>query len=335
MKTAQVSDAASDLGQVERGWRAKRNRGEALMVPSAQFRSYYDQPIIKKPVWRWFIPSYFFTGGLAGASGFMALVARLSGDRRLARHGRLTALVATLVSGGLLISDLGRPGRFFNMLRVVRPTSPMSMGTWILSVFGPAMGVAAASDLTGFMPSIGACADVVGGVAGVAVATYTAVLIADTAVPVWRESGTELPFVFGAGATASAGGLALALSSGSTMGPARRVAMSGAVAELVATQVMEKRLGPLLAEPYKQGPASGLARAARWATASGLVAVGLGRRRDWLVRLGGALIVAGAATERFSIFHAGVESARDPKYTVIPQRRRLDQELSNSGNRNP
>ena len=318
-----MRNTSLDLGEVERGWRRRKGRAERLMVPRAQFRSYYDQPIIKRPVWRWFIPTYFFTGGLAGASGVMALVARVSNDRRLARHGRLAALGATLVSAGLLVADLGRPDRFFNMLRVVRPTSPMSMGTWILAVFGPAMGVAAVCDIGGIMPKVGAGADVIGGLAGAAVSTYTAVLIADTAVPVWHEAGRELPFVFASGAVASAGGLALATHGLS--GSARRMALGGALAELVTTTVMEKRLGPLLAEPYRQAKASRLAKLAKAATGTGLLAGLLGHRSGLVVRLGGALILGGAAAERFAIFHAGIQSADDPKYTVVPQRQRLSQ----------
>ena len=55
------------------------------MVPEAEIRTYYDKPILKQPVWKWFIPAYFFTGGLAAGSAMLAAGARLGGDRRLDR----------------------------------------------------------------------------------------------------------------------------------------------------------------------------------------------------------------------------------------------------------
>src|SRR5919199_1448328 len=113
-------------------------RGEARMVPEEEARSYYGRPVLKEPVWEWEIPWYFFAGGLAGASSGLSLVARLAGNERLARRALLAALGGATVSPVLLISDLGKPERFYNMLRVVKPTSPMSVGTWVLFASGTA-----------------------------------------------------------------------------------------------------------------------------------------------------------------------------------------------------
>src|SRR5438552_5309424 len=112
-------------------------RGEAAMVPKAEVRTYYDRPVLKKPVWKWYIPAYYFAGGLGGASSTLAWAARLGGNDALARRARLISLAGIAVSPVLLIADLGRPARFYNMLRVAKPTSPMSVGTWLISVFGP------------------------------------------------------------------------------------------------------------------------------------------------------------------------------------------------------
>ena len=119
------------------------------MVPKAEIRTYYDRPVLKKPVWKWYIPAYFFTGGMAGASSTLAWAARLRGNHVLARRAGLVSLAGIAVSPVLLIVDLGRPSRFYNMLRVARPTSPMSMGTWLISLFGPLSGASAVSDVTG------------------------------------------------------------------------------------------------------------------------------------------------------------------------------------------
>src|SRR5436309_802291 len=94
---------------------------ERMMVPRAEPRTYYDRPVLKKPVWKWYVPAYFFTGGLAGASSTLAWAARLRGNDRLARRAALVSLANVAVSPALLIADLGRPGRFANMLRVAKP----------------------------------------------------------------------------------------------------------------------------------------------------------------------------------------------------------------------
>ncbi|MDQ4089128.1 MAG: polysulfide reductase NrfD, partial [Actinomycetota bacterium] len=111
--------------------------------------SYYGRPVLKAPVWKPIIAWYFFTGGLAGASSALALAAQLAGNRRLRRSALLASAAGIAVSGPLLVVDLGRPARFLNMLRVAKPTSPMSVGSWILAAFGPLSVAAAASELTG------------------------------------------------------------------------------------------------------------------------------------------------------------------------------------------
>src|SRR4029079_19176487 len=104
-------------------------------------QSYYGRPIVKEPVWKGEIPTYFFTGGIAGGSAVLHGLARVTGNDRLARTTLVLCAAAESVSPRLLISDLGRPERFLNMLRVFRVTSPMSVGTWIL--------VASSSSATG------------------------------------------------------------------------------------------------------------------------------------------------------------------------------------------
>ena len=293
-------------------------------VPEEEARNYYGRAVLKEPVWTWEIPWYFFAGGLAGASSDLSLVARLTGNHKLARRALLVALGGTAVSPVLLIADLGRPDRFYNMLRVVKPTSPMSAGTWVLSAFGTATGVSAASDALGVFPRLGPLAQTVSALLGPALATYTAVLVADTSVPVWHEARRELPLLFAASSAASAGAAAAILTPVNEAGPARRLAVGGALAEIGAAEFMKRRLGEFLAKPYEEAEAGRFDKLSKVFTGAGAAIMTLaGRGRRSAAVVGGAMILAGAALERWSVFRAGFQSARDPKYTVISQRERL------------
>ncbi|MFG1701187.1 NrfD/PsrC family molybdoenzyme membrane anchor subunit [Nonomuraea sp. NPDC049309] len=300
---------------------AGRRRERLAPAPKAEPGSYYGRPVLKEPTWQApDIAGYLFLGGLAGASSTLAAAAELTGRPRLARAGKVGALCALGGSLYALIHDLGRPERFVNMLRVFKVTSPMSVGTWILTAYGPQAGLAAACDLTGVAPGAGRAATVGAGLVGPAVATYTAALICDTAVPAWHEGHREMPFLFAGSATAAAGGLGLLAAPLAEAAPARRVALLGAAVECVAALRMERRLGPL-GEPLRR---SRLLRLGEALSLAGAVAgATMGRRSRLAAVAAGAALLAGSACTRFGIFQAGMESARDPRYTVQPQRRRL------------
>ncbi|GLY75069.1 NrfD/PsrC family molybdoenzyme membrane anchor subunit [Actinoallomurus iriomotensis] len=300
-------------------------RGERAMVPDATFTSYYGKPIINAPVWEPLdIAGYFFLGGLAGAGSVFAAGAQLTGRPRTARALKISSLVA--ISGSLvaLVHDLGRPARFANMLRVIKPTSPMSLGTWLLTAYGPAAGAAAVLDVTGLFPRLGRVATAGAATLGPAVAAYTAVLAADTAVPAWHEGYRELPFVFVGSAAAAASGMALIAAPAEENAPARSTAVFGAALEVTAAKLMEHRLG-MIGETYRTGRAGRLMRAATALSAAGAAGAALlgGRSRTAAV-LGGAALLTASACTRFGVFAAGMRSAEDPKYTVVPQRRRLE-----------
>jgi hypothetical protein len=122
------------------------------MVPPAEFTSYYGRPIVKASPWEHDIPAYLFLGGVAAGSSLLSAGADLTDRPALRRTGRLAALVGLTLSMLALVKDLGRPERFLNMLRVVKVTSPMSVGTWILTAYGPFAGLAAVSELRGLLP---------------------------------------------------------------------------------------------------------------------------------------------------------------------------------------
>ena len=273
---------------------------------------YYGRPVLKEPVWTWEVPCYFFAGGMAGAAAPLALAAEMRGERGLARRAWLVALAGVGASPMLLISDLGRPERFHHMLRVFKPTSPMNMGSWILSATGTAIALGAARSVLGWFPRAGRLAGATA-VLGPALSTYTGVLVADTAIPAWHEARRELPWVFAAGSAMSAGA-AVTLAGGGA--PAQRLALAGAAGELASTTLMEGRLGEL-GEPYREGEAGRFERAAKALTAAGGLLMATRRRRS-----GAGMMLAGAFATRWSIYKAGFQSAADPRYVVEPQRAR-------------
>jgi formate-dependent nitrite reductase membrane component NrfD len=294
------------------------------MVPSERPRSYYGRPVVKRPVWTWEIPTYFFVGGTGGASSALAFAAERAGNRALARHSWSVALVAIAASPALLVADLGKPTRFFNMLRVFKVTSPMNVGSWVLAANGAAVAPAAAYGLVRWPRSVGPTAQVAAAALGLPLATYTATLLANTAIPAWREARWELAFGFGGSAAASAGAAATILTPPRHAGPARRLAIGGAVIESVATELMERRLGEV-GRPYGEGTAGRLLQAAKGLTVAGALTLGIARGRSRSRVLAGAsMLVVGSALERWGIFRAGFQSAEDPAYTVGPQRERVE-----------
>jgi Polysulphide reductase, NrfD len=319
--------AESRVGTPNGRRRRKRGRrggsGELSMVEDVEFTSYYGRPIIKPPVWKTpDVPLYLFLGGAAGSSAILGALADVSGRPALTRVARLVAGGGSIASVGFLVHDLGRPERFLHMLRVFKPTSPLSVGTYILSPFSAAAGATAAVELLGWFPRLERFGGVVSALFGGPMATYTAVLLANTAVPSWHEAHDQLPFVFAGSAMAAGGGITMALAPVAETGPSRKMAVTGAAIELAAMHRVERDHG-IVSEPYHLGRAGTLLRAAKACTAAGAgLTVLAGRSRLGSVAAG-TLLAAGSLLTRFGVFDAGMASARDPKYTVVPQRERI------------
>ena len=321
----------TEAGRHRRGRAGRRGgtgrRAEQPMVPPAEFASYYGKPILNAPVWRSpDIPGYLFLGGLAGGSSLLAAGAQLTGRPALARAGKAAAAGAICLGLAGLVHDLGRPARLLNMLRVFKVTSPMSVGSWILSGYVPAAGAAAACALTGRLPRAGAAATAGAAVLAPGLASYTAALITDTAVPAWHDGHREMPFVFAGSAAMAAGGFGLLAAPPGESQPARNLALFGVATEAAAFERMTRRMG-MAAEPYRSGRANAYIRAGQvlsvLGAASALPGRAGGRRGRVISALAGASLLAASAATRWGIFHAGLASAADPKYTVVPQRDRL------------
>jgi len=320
----------------------RRKRGDKnAVVPDAEFTSYYGRPIVKASPWEHDIPAYLFLGGVAAGSSLLAAGADLTDRPALRRTGRIGAVTGLSLSMVALIHDLGRPERFHHMLRVAKPTSPMSVGTWILTAYGPFAGLAAVAELRGLLPRVlrdgvvgrllGPSARPAGLVAAVlapAVASYTAVLLSDTATPTWHAAHRHLPFVFVGSASAASGGLGMIGSPVAEAAPARRLAVGGAVLELAVEHKMEQAMG-ITAEPLHQGGAGRLMRLSKLLTLAGTAGTLLaGRHSRLAAAASGAALLAGSACLRFAVFEAGQDSARDPRYTVVPQRERRDRTVA-------
>lgn len=172
------------------------------MTEPAAPRGYYQYPVVKRPVWTWEVPAYFWLGGMAGGAYITASLAQAFGSedvRRRGADGFYIAAAALLPCAPLLILDLGRPERFHHMLRIFKPLSPMNLGAWALTAFSPvavARAAAQAGD-DGLLPApIRMLArllpkrivEVGGSLLGLTLAGYTGVLLAATNVPVWAKS---------------------------------------------------------------------------------------------------------------------------------------------------
>ena len=333
--TAPAPAEERQAGRRRQGGGRRRRRRDDIMVPDVEFSSYYGRQIVKTAPWEWPIPAYLYTGGLAASSGLIAAGAELTGRRELQRNARIVALGALGASTAALVGDLGRPKRFLNMMRTVKLTSPMSVGSWILAGYGAFTGLAAASEVGKLafpgprpwdpaLPVVDRLASLGAGAFAAPLAAYTAVLLSNTATPTWHGIYRELPFVFVGSALAAGAGAALVTTSPEQTGPARRIAVGGTALELAAMTVMEGRAG-VVGEPLHVGRPGAMLKAAKGLMLGGAALAALGGRSRAAGVVGGIALNVGSALTRFGVFEAGQNSTKDPKYVVVPQRQRLQE----------
>ncbi|MHA7634963.1 NrfD/PsrC family molybdoenzyme membrane anchor subunit [Corallococcus sp. M7] len=297
---------------------------------SAEAPSYYGMPVLKEPLWIWTVPAYFYVGGVAGAASVLGVALEHLGGRRLERLAGRCHAVATagdMVSAGLLIHDLGRPSRFLNMLRVFRPTSPMSMGSWVLAGSG-AVNTAAfvLRRMPGALGFMGRTAGMMGAVLGLPLAGYTAVLVSNTAVPLWQQVGRTLPLFFMSSATASAGSLlSLFPHTDAEERVLRRFRIAGKVAELFTREAveLEARRVVEVGKPLRTGASGALWMLSRTCSMAGLVMDVLPGRARWKQVAADVLTTVGAVAARYAVIQAGRASARNPQATFQGQRQGL------------
>jgi protein NrfD len=245
---------------------------QPLALPAGAPPTYYDQPPLKPSVWGWKVSGYIFVGGLAGAAQILATAADLADRKKfsgIVRHGRYLAFAGAAAGGPLLIADLHTPQRFYNMLRIFRRTSPMSIGTYVLMSFGAASAVLAVVQFARDRGRDGAAlalvvrtVEIPAAISGAAMTTYTGALLAATSTPLWAAAALLLPALFGASAMAAA---AAALSLGQNEQNRRPLDRIGLAAGLV-----ELGLHAALRRRWRTAGVDGALRASRWGLAHDL-----------------------------------------------------------------
>ncbi len=322
-------------GMEKRGGRRKR-RGRSV---ETEFASYYNRPVIKKPHWVWPIWTYFWAGGIAGGASAIATLAHLLGDKEadvsIVRAGRYIGMVGVIVSPVLLIIDLQRPERFHHMLRVLKLRSPLNTGTWILTSLGVLSGLNFARQVVedGIIPegsflgklallSSNNATQLLQGVDGLALGTYTGVLLSATAVPLWANANESIAPLFLSSAMSTG---AAAISLGRAVGgvevenlhrldPIERMAI---ISELSCLAYGYSKLTPEVRRHVTDGPNA----------RSFLIAIGLGMLGPLLLQLLGPkkglagrltslltslMVLTGGFFLRYATIVAGKESTDDP-----------------------
>ena len=305
------------------------------MTEEVRSRGYYDYPVVRRPVWTWEVPTYFWLGGMAAGAYVTSSLAQTFGspeDRRSSAGGYYVAAAALVPCAPLLIADLGRPDRFHHMLRIFKPLSPMNLGAWTLTGFTPiafARAAVHAADrglLPGPLAALARLAprqllEVAGSALGLALAGYTGVLLAATNVPLWAKSKLL-------------GGLfmASALASGSacvSLQAARRGAADASLHRLARVESAASlgEMAMLTGYLVQSGTTARPLTRGRFAVPFWLGAVGLGavlplvlhgfagRRRGRALRslsqAAAVCTMAGSLALRWSIFEAGKASSED------------------------
>jgi formate-dependent nitrite reductase membrane component NrfD len=294
--------------------------------------SYYGQPMLKPSVWSIDIPIYYFLGGTAGAALTLGAATQLACPhcehplRKVAAICHWTGVAGSTMGAAFLIHDLGRPSRFVYMMRVFRPTSPMNMGTWILSGAAPtAIFTALFLNRGGLLGTMAEITGYLSGLFGAALAGYTGVLVCNSAIPIWQEARRWVPVMFIASSASAAASVIDVLSDDDRTRTLTRIfGTAGRLAEIAASKQVQRVASviPKIGEPLHRGRTGFL-----WKLATGLTAVSLGlslfggRGRKRTV-VAGVLGMGGSLCLRFAVHYASNDSAREPRASFEQQRSR-------------
>lgn len=315
----EIRRQAETTGKV--GLQGVRPSGAPFPMASPE-TGYYGIPLLKKPAWTWEIPLYFFVGGAAGAAAVVGSVANYAGaERKLVRDARWIAAAGSVISPLLLISDLGRPERFLNMLRVFKPQSAMSVGVWTLLGFSAGASASAFAQVlqdrfgSSFpVRVIERAGDAVSMLFGLPFSNYTGVLIGATAIPAWNENAADLPMHFGMSGLSAAVGL-LELMGNNKSRALSALGLGAALFECWEGLRIEMRRNAAL-EPLKYGASGTLTRAGGLLSGpvpAVLRLMSLFSHNKSLRKTAAMSAVAGSLLTRIAWIYAGHVSAKDWK----------------------
>ena len=311
------------------GATANGGSGEA---PPGEWRgeTYYGRSQLRHaPFNNWVVGGYIFLAGLSGGAQILSTLADLARGREAApavRRGRYVAMLAPTLGSALLVWDLHTPARFYNMFRIFRATSPMSIGTYVLTAFTGFAGLAAAAqvveDRSGgrvrrFARRTAGIAQVPAAVAGAGLATYTAALLSSTSTPLWAAAPKSMAIRF-ASASVAAGAAALFLGREDRTALAmQRIALLALGVELASGVAQHRTFEARGVAAALDGPAG---QAEKGVTVLGTIlpmgllgASLLSRRLPSLANAASVAVMVGSAALRISIMAAGNESAKRPE----------------------
>ncbi len=296
--------------------------------------TYYDLPLLKAPHWEWNVVTYLFLGGIMGGLGLIQLLAdgRKESERTLKRDARITAFALAAANPAILITHLGRPERFLNMMRIVKFKSPMSLGVWGLVLYSGAAGANMVRELAlegvlprwlrfiapGFLTPMQA-------LLGAFTAGYTGVLLSATANPFWGSGKRHIPTASVASGLASACALSSLLCAieGNTepLHKLERLEMAAGATELLALVDFRRASGEY-GKPFFEG-ARGKKLRDTTMIAGTLVPMALNLLGSIIklpkpvdavrVAVASILTLTGGYVLRESLIEAGKDSARDPR----------------------
>lgn len=309
-----------------------RDRERPGMPPPGSYagETYHGRPALKGSPFDWKVAAYIFLAGIAGSAQIIAATARFGGGPRAAsvvRNGRCLALAGAMAGAPFLIADLKTPQRWYNMLRIVRPTSPMSVGSYILTGFGAFSALAAGGHLLGgpgTLPRRAAdAAQLPAALLGAGMGVYTASLLSATSTPLWSAAPRPLAVAFAASSMAT-GAAALSLAEHAAGAPENAARLDALAAGAAAVELTASLATTRVLRARGVG---GALEKVPWGVVHkvGALALGIGvplachaldrlsGRRSRALSIAGSLaLLAGGAMMRQAILQAGNESAGRP-----------------------
>ena len=251
------------------------------------------------PPWGREIVADFALSALSAGALWVGAAAHLfAGDSRIWQPATLLGFPSIALALGILVHDLGRPGRFHHMVMVFNPTSPMSWGVYIVSAYAFVAFAAA------LRPSHRWTAWALLGLAP-AVLAYKGLLLSATAVPFWRRGRLLGPLLLLAGVVLGASAITLVDAGSPRLGP---LLVAGGLLQSIMVALVWWEAGDERAVFNR-------AHAGLWwlggAAAGGLVpALGIAAGMD--VRGGAALALAGGVALRYALLRGPVEGPAAP-----------------------